>query len=110
MFHYYAQRAFAPVLASPYKDMNGDIVVEVISDAREDLIGVMRVRVVRADSLTPLIDENVPVLAVCEIIMRIHFPVARPSYIWTKGTYHTPFRLSSHRPKHTESVLTEFRK
>jgi hypothetical protein len=83
MFHYYAQRAFAPVLASPYKDMNGDIVVEVISDAREDLIGVMRVRVVRADSLTPLIDENVPVLAVCEIIMRIHFPVARPSYIWT---------------------------
>jgi beta-mannosidase len=63
MFHYYARKAFAPVLASPYKAENGDIVTEIISDAREEFVGLMRVRVVKVNSTTPLIDESVPVLA-----------------------------------------------
>lgn len=56
MFAYYIQRAFSPILASPYKQDNGDVSVDLISDRVAPFAGEMRFRVFNLASLTPLID------------------------------------------------------
>lgn len=64
MYAYFAQRGFSPVLASPYRDNNGDVVVEVISDAIRQYVGSLRVRIFKLDSLNPIFDREVSVTAV----------------------------------------------
>jgi len=63
MFAYYIRRSLAPILPSPYVDADGNVIIELISDMREDFAGDMRVRVLKTDSLTPLIDRNISVSA-----------------------------------------------
>lgn len=64
MFAYFAQRAFSPVLASPYRESNGDVVVEIISDTPRQYRGSLRVRVFKLSSFAPVFDEEVEVTAV----------------------------------------------
>lgn len=64
MYAYFAQRAFSPILASPYRDTNGDVVVEVISDALQQYRGSLRVRIFKLSSLSPIFDEETSVTAV----------------------------------------------
>lgn len=64
MYAYFAQRAFSPILASPYKESNGDVVVEVISDALRQYIGSLRIRVFKLTSLSPIFDQELNVTAV----------------------------------------------
>lgn len=64
MYAYFAQRAFSPVLASPYKDINGDVAVEVISDSVQQYIGSLRVRIFKLNSLSPVFNEEFNVTAV----------------------------------------------
>jgi len=63
MYAYFAQRAFSPVLASPYRETNGDVVVEVISDYPKQYQGFLRVRVFKLSSLSPIFDEEVGISA-----------------------------------------------
>ncbi|XP_037028038.1 beta-mannosidase-like [Bradysia coprophila] len=63
MYAYFAQRAFSPVLASPYKDTNEDVAVEVISDSVQRYTGSLRVRIFKLDSLSPVFDEELSVTA-----------------------------------------------
>lgn len=67
MYAYFAQRAFSPVLASPYRDNNGDVAVEVISDSVRQYIGSVRVRIFKLSSLSPIVDEKISVTAVSYI-------------------------------------------
>jgi len=64
MFAYYAKRAFSPILPSSYKAANGDIIIELISDSMQDYQGSLNVKVFKLDSMTPLIERQVPVQAV----------------------------------------------
>lgn len=64
MYAYFAQRAFSPVLASPYKDTNEDVAIEVISDAVQQYKGSLRVRIFKLNSLTPIFDEEKSITAV----------------------------------------------
>lgn len=64
MYAYFAQRAFSPVLASPYKDINEEVAVEVISDAVQQHRGSLRVRIFKLSSLSPIFDEELGVTAV----------------------------------------------
>jgi hypothetical protein len=68
MFAYYMQKAFNPVLPSPYKNYNGDVVIELVSDQLQDYSGQMRVRVFSLNSMTPLIDESTFIQGVGTII------------------------------------------
>jgi len=61
MYAYFAQRAFSPVLASPYKDTNGDVVVEVISESFQQYKSSLRVRIYKLSSLSPILDDEVAV-------------------------------------------------
>ncbi|KAJ6635884.1 Beta-mannosidase, partial [Pseudolycoriella hygida] len=63
MYAYFAQRGFSPVLASPYKDLNDDLVVEVISDSVQQYKGSLRVRIFKLNSLSPIFDEAMNVTA-----------------------------------------------
>lgn len=65
MFANYIKRAFHPVLPSPFKDTNGDVAIELISDRLADFGGQMRVRVLNLSSFVPVFDESVPVRTVC---------------------------------------------
>ncbi|ODN02454.1 Beta-mannosidase [Orchesella cincta] len=62
---YYALKFFAPILASPYRDANGDVVVELISDNALDrgFTGELNVKIVRLNSFTPVYEETVSVTA-----------------------------------------------
>lgn len=64
MYAYFAQRAFSPVLASPYKDTNEDLVVEVISDTLQQYRGSLRVQIFKLNSLEPVFSEEFNVTAV----------------------------------------------
>lgn len=64
MYAYFAQRAFSPVLASPYKDINEDVVVEVISDSLQKYRGSLRVQIFKLNSLSPVFNEEFNVTAV----------------------------------------------
>lgn len=64
MYAYFAQRAFSPILASPYRDANGDVVVEVISDTLRKYSGSLRVRIFKLSSLSPIFDQEMSVTAV----------------------------------------------
>lgn len=64
MYAYFAQRAFSPILASPYKDTNEDVVVEVISDSVQQYRGSLRVRIFKLSSMTPVFDEQLTLTAV----------------------------------------------
>jgi len=64
MYAYFAQRAFSPILASPYKESNGDVVVEVISDSPRQYRGSLRVRVFKLGSLSPIFDQEMNITAV----------------------------------------------
>jgi beta-mannosidase len=64
MHHYYAKTFFAPYLPSPYRERNGDVVIELISDTREQLFKQMRVRVFKTDSMVALIEDRNSVTAV----------------------------------------------
>lgn len=64
MYAYFAQRGFSPVLASPFRDNNGDVVVEVISDTVLQYLGTLRVRIFKLGSLAPIFDEEMSVTAV----------------------------------------------
>lgn len=64
MYAYFAQRAFSPVLASPYKDVNEEVAVEVISDSLQQYRGSLRVRVFKLNSLSPVFDEELNITAV----------------------------------------------
>lgn len=63
MYAYFAQRGFSPVLASPYKDTNEDVAIEVISDSVQQYRGSLRVRIFKLNSLTPIFDEELSVTA-----------------------------------------------
>lgn len=64
MYAYFAQKAFSPVLASPYKDTNGDVAVEVISESFQKYRSSLRVRIFKLSSLSPIFDQQVEVNAV----------------------------------------------
>lgn len=64
MYAYFAQRAFSPVLASPYKETNGDVVVEVISDNPQQCKTSLRVQIFKLSSFVPVFDEQVEITAV----------------------------------------------
>jgi hypothetical protein len=64
MLAYYARRAMSPILPSPYKDSEGNIVIELISDSPETLEGEMTVRIFKLDSLVPVETTATPVSAV----------------------------------------------
>lgn len=61
MFANYIQRSFNPILPSAYKEINGDVVIELVSDMFGNFSGEMRVRVFTLDSMTPVMDLSVPV-------------------------------------------------
>jgi beta-mannosidase len=63
MLAYYARRAMSPILPSPYKDSEGNIVIELISDSPETLEGEMTVRIFKLDSLVPVETTATPVSA-----------------------------------------------
>ncbi len=69
MFASYMKRLFNPILPSPYKDSNGDVVVELISDALEQFDGDMSVRVYKFDSMSPLFGLDIPITGVCTYII-----------------------------------------
>lgn len=71
MYAYFAQRAFSPVLASPYKDTNGDVVVEVISDSVQQYRGSLRVQIFKLNSLYPYFSEEFNVTAVSRSQMQL---------------------------------------
>ncbi|CAL8069239.1 unnamed protein product [Orchesella dallaii] len=60
---YYAVKFFAPVLASPYLNADGDVVVELISDNPQRFSGNLKVQVFRLSSLDAVLDEEVHVEA-----------------------------------------------
>ncbi|ODM87399.1 Beta-mannosidase [Orchesella cincta] len=60
---YYSIKFFAPVLASPYLNRNGDLVVELISDSGRNFSGNLTVQIFGLKSLTPLFEQNVKVKA-----------------------------------------------
>ncbi len=64
MYAYFAQRAFSPILASPYRDTNGDVVVEVISDSLRQYSGSLRVRIFKLSSLSAIYRQEISVTAV----------------------------------------------
>lgn len=64
MYAYFAQKAFSPVLASPYKDTNEEVAVEVISDSLQQYLGSLRVRIFKLSSLSPVFDVELNVTAV----------------------------------------------
>lgn len=66
MYAYVAQKAFSPILASPYKDTNGDAVVEVISDTFQQYKGSLRVRIFKLNSLSPIFEQVVEVNVVSQ--------------------------------------------
>ncbi|KAJ6642485.1 Beta-mannosidase, partial [Pseudolycoriella hygida] len=47
--------------ASPYKDTNGDVVVEVISESLQQYKSSLRVRIYNMGSLSPILDDEVAV-------------------------------------------------
>jgi hypothetical protein len=61
MFASYMKRLFNPILPSPYKDSNGDVAIELISDAMVDFSSLMRVRVFSLNSITPIMDSSIRV-------------------------------------------------
>jgi hypothetical protein len=60
MWANYAKRAFHPILPSPYKVANGDVIVKLVSDAVQDYSGELRVRVFNLSSFTPVLDTTLP--------------------------------------------------
>ncbi|CAL8069241.1 unnamed protein product [Orchesella dallaii] len=60
---YYALKFFAPVLASPYVERNGDVVVELISDSPRNFSGELKVQIFKLKSLTPVFGQDVKVKA-----------------------------------------------
>lgn len=62
---YYALKFFSPVLASPYRDINGDVVVELISDLPFLRVsGVLTVQIFKLHDMTPIYSAETAVYAV----------------------------------------------
>ncbi|CAL8069236.1 unnamed protein product [Orchesella dallaii] len=63
IFMYYAVNFFSPVLASPYRESNGDVVIELISDSQNEFTGLLRVQIFKLSSLTPVYENEKNVTA-----------------------------------------------
>lgn len=63
---YYALKFFAPILPSPYKATNGDVVIELISDLPRSFTGTLKTQIFRLNSTTPAYTQQDVVQAVNE--------------------------------------------
>lgn len=63
---YYALKFFAPILPSPYKATNGDVVIELISDLPRSFTGTLKTQIFRLNSTTPAYTHEDVVQAVNE--------------------------------------------
>ncbi|CAG7825645.1 unnamed protein product [Allacma fusca] len=59
MLHYYARNFFAPVILSPFINQKGEVEVYTISDSKDRIQALLRVRLFQLDSLTPLKDYEI---------------------------------------------------
>jgi len=54
----YMKRTFHPVLPSPYKDANGNVIIELVSDSLTPVSGPMTVRLFNLESMTPIFQQS----------------------------------------------------